>query len=113
VALPEVADAFVHCIIDYYRPDRVRPGAHMKPLIDALKGGQTDAEMIESHLEFTGRNGDFLTSALVEEVLGKDADVITLDVLRAATTAATEMGKKLKDANRVYVGKGRHRIDPE
>jgi hypothetical protein len=36
--------------------------------------------------------------------------VITLDVLRAATTAATEMGKKLKDANRVYVGKGRHRI---
>lgn len=110
VAEPEVADAFVHCIIDYYRPERVRPGAYMKPLIDALKGGQTDDEMIESHFEFTGRNGDFLTSAFVEEVLGKDTDATTLDVLRAATTVATKMGKTLKDANRVYVGRGRHRI---
>jgi hypothetical protein len=110
VAQPEVADAFVHCIIDYYRPQRVRPGAYMKPLIDALKGGQTDEELIESHFEFTGRNGDFLTSAFVEEVLGKEADVTTLDVLRAATATATRMGKKLKDANRVYVGKGRHRM---
>lgn len=42
----------------------------MRPLIDALKGGQTDEEMIERRFEFTGRSGDFLTSDFAEEVLG-------------------------------------------
>jgi hypothetical protein len=38
-------------------------------MIDALKGGQTDEEMIESQFEFMGRKGDFPTSDFVEEVL--------------------------------------------